>query len=169
MTNPDECASVGELIPEFLAGRLSSDAEARVRGHLEVCADCRQRANAVSLLQQTPVPVPDPDRWRQFVNGVVDATGEEARKGGRRRVWGTIAVAAAAALIVFSWARLAQLGSDGPVSIEALAREVAELPDAEAAAWTAGLSPTDFMPAGFDTSGLSEAEFEQLVTEVGRT
>jgi hypothetical protein len=55
------------------------------------------------------------------------------------------------------------------VSIEAIAREVAELPDDEAQAWTAGMSPTGFMPAGFDTAGLSEAELQQLATEVGRT
>jgi anti-sigma factor RsiW len=69
-----ECASVGESLAQFLAGRLSGEEEQRVRAHIASCADCRQRANAISLLQQTPVPVPDPDRWNHFVSGVVDAT-----------------------------------------------------------------------------------------------
>ena len=64
MKNPDSCSGVGELIPQFLAGRLDADDERRVREHLEGCVDCRQRANAVSLLQQTPVPIPDPDKER---------------------------------------------------------------------------------------------------------
>jgi hypothetical protein len=83
MKNPDECSGVGELIPQFLAGRLEVDDERKVREHLEDCVDCRQRANAVSLLQQTPVPIPDPDRWDHFVNGVVGATGRRKNIGRR--------------------------------------------------------------------------------------
>lgn len=169
MKNPDNCSGVGELIPQFLAGRLDADDERRVREHLEGCVDCRQRANAVSLLQQTPVPIPDPDRWNHFVNGVVGATGPEPRKNVRRRAVTVITAVAAAAIIAVSWVRIVQVGSEESVSIEVIAREVAELPDAEAQAWTAGLSPTAFMPAGFDTAGLSEAELQQLATEVGRT
>ena len=167
MTNK-ECASVGELIPQFLAGRLSAAEEERVRAHIAACADCRQRANAVSLLQQTPVPVPDPDRWDHFVDGVVDATEQRKRTTVRRRAWSLVAVLVAAAVVVISWVRLAGVGAGGPADIESIAREVAELPDAQAVAWTAGLSPSGFMTAGFDASGLGEAEFEQLVTEVGR-
>jgi predicted anti-sigma-YlaC factor YlaD len=166
MTNLD-CASVGELIPQFLAGRLSADEEEGVRAHIAACTDCRQRANAVSLLQQTPVPVPDPDRWDHFVDGVVGATEGRRRTRGRRRVWGLVAALSAAVVIVLSWLRLGGVDG-GPADIESIAREVAELPDAQAVAWTAGLNPSGFMTAGFDASGLAEAEFEQLVTEVGR-
>ena len=63
MTAFDECDRMADLIPEFLAGRVSEDDDQLIRRHLAECTECRKRANAVSLLQQTPVPVPDPDRW----------------------------------------------------------------------------------------------------------
>lgn len=168
MTDKD-CSVVGELIPQFLSGRLSADGEARVRAHIASCADCRQRANAVSLLQQTPVPVPDPDRWDHFVDEIVDATQTRGRTGPRRRAWRWLAVLAAAAVIVLSWVRLGGVGSAERTDIESIAREVAGLPDAEVAAWTTGLNPSGFMTPGFDASDLGEAELEQLVTEVGRS
>ena len=61
MNGPDECAGISDILPEFLAGRVSADDDRRIRQHLKTCAECRSRANAVSLLQQTPVPQPDPD------------------------------------------------------------------------------------------------------------
>ena len=165
----NECALVGESIPQFLAGRLSADEEERVRTHIADCADCRQRANAVSLLQQTPVPLPDPDRWDHFVDGVVDAADERQRSTVRRRAWSVAVLLATAAIVVLSWVRLSGTGSGRPADIESIAREVAELPEAEAAAWTAGMSSSDFMSAGFDASELGADEFEQLVTEEGRS
>ena len=87
MTNPEECARIGELIPEFLAGRVSEADDGAVRAHLKDCAECRGRANAVSLLQQTPIPMPDPGRWDHFVEGVVDATEERHAPGPWRRLW----------------------------------------------------------------------------------
>jgi len=87
MTKPQECARVGELTPEFLAGRVSEADDKLVRKHLESCVECRSRANAVSLLQQTPMPMPDPGRWDHFVDGVVDATDEKHRPGSWRRLW----------------------------------------------------------------------------------
>lgn len=74
-----DCDKVGDLIPEFLAGRVSEADDRQIRRHLESCAECRKRANAVSLLQQTPIPRPDPDRWDHFVTEVV----EETEHGGR--------------------------------------------------------------------------------------
>lgn len=168
MTNED-CSVVGELIPQFLAGRLSAEDEDRVRAHMAICSDCRQRANAVSLLQQTPVPSPDPDRWDQFVDDIVHATEAEKRTGTRLRGWRLAAVLAAAAVIVLSWVRFVGVGAGGRTDIESIAREVAELPDAEVSAWTAGVDPSGFMTAGFDASELGEAELEQLVTEVDRS
>jgi predicted anti-sigma-YlaC factor YlaD len=168
MNRPDDrtCGRVGELLPEFLAGRLPADDERLVREHIEVCAECRNRANAVSLLQQTPIPAPDPGRWDHFVEGVVDAA--ERKRGSRRRAVVIAAVLAVAALLVFAWLRGAGVEGTGD-GLDALARQVAELPEAEAAAWTVGLSPGGFMPAGFDTYGLSDEELEQLAREVGRT
>lgn len=111
MSRPDECNRIGDLIPEFLAGRVSEDDDRRVREHLAGCADCRQRANAVSLLQQTPLPQPDPDRWKGFVEGVVDAA-DRRGPGGRRLAWWAIAILAAAIVFVLLWTRL----SAGPVT-----------------------------------------------------
>lgn len=74
MTGQQDCDRVGDLIPEFLAGRVSEEDDREVRRHLASCAECRNRANAVSLLQQTPVPRPDPDRWNHFVTEVVEET-----------------------------------------------------------------------------------------------
>ena len=168
MTDKD-CSVVGELIPQFLSGRLSGDDEVRVRAHIATCAECRQRANAVSLLQQTPVPVPDQDRWDHFVDEIVEATQTRGGTGARRRAWRWVAVPAAAAVIVLAWVRFGGVGDAGRADIESIAREVADLPDAEVAAWTTGLSPSGFMTPGFDASELGEAELEQLVTEVGRS
>jgi predicted anti-sigma-YlaC factor YlaD len=168
MTSNDDCARVEELLPEFLAGRVSEADERLVREHLESCVECRNRGNAVSLLQQTPIPVPDPDRWSAFVEGVVDATERKSRSGSRRRLWWVGAAAAAAGIVVLSWLRVAGL-DEGESGIDALARDVAELPAEEAGAWTAGLTSTDFMPPGFETSGLSDEELERLAREVGRT
>lgn len=167
MTNKD-CSLAGELIPQFLAGRLSAEDEEMVRAHIAICSDCRQRANAVSLLQQTPVPSPDPDRWDQFVDDIVQATTDRDKRTGRRGLR-LVAVLAAAALIVFSWVRFVRIDADGSNDIESIAREVAELPDAEIAAWTAGLNPSGFMTAGFDASELGESELEELETEVERS
>jgi predicted anti-sigma-YlaC factor YlaD len=97
MTGPTVCDGIGDQLPEFLAGRVSEADEQRIREHLETCADCRRRANAVSLLQQTPIPRPDPDRWDGFVDGVVDAADRRHRRELLLQVG--LAVVAAAILI----------------------------------------------------------------------
>ncbi len=168
MTGPYDCDRIADLLPEFLAGRVTAEDDQRVRQHLEGCAECRNRANAVSLLQQTPIPRPDPDRWEYFVKGVVEETERRRRLTTPRRIWAITAVLVALALVIFIWSLFARPSQPTVPGINALAREVAELPEGEAAAWTAGLSPSGFMPAGFDTSGLSDEEIEQLVMEVGR-
>ena len=98
MTGPDVCDRIADLLPEFLAGRLSEEDDQRVREHLASCADCRNRANAVSLLQQTPIPAPNPDRWDGFVKGVVEAADRKHRR--EHRVQTVLIVVAAAVLIV---------------------------------------------------------------------
>jgi predicted anti-sigma-YlaC factor YlaD len=97
MTGSKICDQIADQLPEFLAGRVSEADEERIRKHLESCADCRKRANAVSLLQQTPVPRPDPDRWDDFVDGVVDAADRRHRR--ERMVQTALAVIAALILI----------------------------------------------------------------------
>lgn len=166
MRDPGDCDRIGDLLPEFLAGRVSEEDDGWVRQHLESCAECRNRANAISLLQQTPIPRPDPDRWDFFVKQVVEKAERRRRLTTPRRVWAVAAVLAFLAVAIFLWNLFARPQVTG---IDALAQEVAELPEGEAAAWTAGVSPTAFMPAGFDTSELSEEEIEQLVREVGRS
>jgi predicted anti-sigma-YlaC factor YlaD len=79
MSGQYDCDKVGDLIPEFLAGRVSEADDREIRRHLEGCAECRNRANAVSLLQQTPIPRPDPDRWDHFVTEVVEETEQRPR------------------------------------------------------------------------------------------
>jgi predicted anti-sigma-YlaC factor YlaD len=169
MTGSEDCAQIADLIPEFLAGRVSGADDERVRAHLEGCAECRNRANAVSLLQQTPLPIPDPDRWDYFVKDVVEEAERRRLLTTPRHVWTIAAVLAAAAIAVFLWAQLAGMNGAGAPGMEGLAREVAQLPEEQAAEWTVGLTSSTFMPTGFDTSELSEEEIEQLVTEVGRT
>lgn len=169
MNAGDDCTWIADTLPEYLVGRLEAAEMDRVRRHLEGCADCRGRASAVSLLQQTPVPRPDPERWDEFVEGVVVAAGRRRGLWARRWGWPAAAALVAAAVLVLIVSRDTGGPPPGADGIEALAREVAELPAAEAGAWTAGLSPADFISTGFDVSGLSEEEIEQLVTEVGRT
>ncbi len=81
MTAREECDQIADLLPEFLAGRVSKADDERVRKHLETCVECRNRANAVSLLQQTPIPQPDPERWSGFVTGVVEEHERRHKKG----------------------------------------------------------------------------------------
>ena len=93
MTDREVCDQIADLLPEFLAGRVSKADDERVRKHLETCVECRNRANAVSLLQQTPMPQPDPERWSGFVTGVVDEH-ERRHKKGRALLIALAAVAA---------------------------------------------------------------------------
>lgn len=165
MSELDDCRRTGELLPEYLAGRAPPRDEAAVRAHLERCAECRDRAAAVNLLQQTPVPIPDPQRWDGFVEGVVEAAARSSRSR-RRWVW---ALAAAAVLVIAASLLLRAPSPEGAVGgLEAVAREVARLPDSEAAAWTVGVDPVDELPPPADASELSEHELQELVREVGR-
>jgi predicted anti-sigma-YlaC factor YlaD len=169
MKNSRECSGISDLLPEFLAGRLSVEDDRRVRTHLEGCPECRKRANAVSVLQQTPVPVPDPERWDFFVDGVLDATERRNRFLVGGRAWWLGGALVAAAILAFWWIRPGDVPPPRGVTIEALAGEVSELPEVEARAWTVGLGPVEFLPAGFDTAELSEDELIELASEVGRT
>ncbi len=102
MTGFDDCDGVADLLPEFLAGRVSEQDDKRIRTHLQVCSECRNRANAVSLLQQTPVPSPDPDRWNYFVKGVVQETERRQRTFTRRGALIVAAVILALATLLLS-------------------------------------------------------------------
>ena len=161
-------AWVVDALPEFLAGRLPEDESTRVEEHLETCPDCRIKANAVSLLQQTPVPSPDPDRWDGFVEGVVTETGRDRGHRGRWLVPGLAAVVVAVAVASIV---LTGRGDGGPdalpaeTRLEVLAEEVAELPADDVAAWTAGMTP--FTLPELEGSELTAEELEQLVREVG--
>lgn len=106
MNGPDECAGISDILPEFLAGRVSEDDDRRIRAHLETCTECRSRANAVSLLQQTPVPQPDPDRWDHFVDGVVEQADHQNRWLNKRAIWILAAALAAATIAVLMLATL---------------------------------------------------------------
>ena len=169
MNEQNDCSRVADLLPEFLAGRLSDADDRLVRQHLERCGECRNRANAVSLLQQTPVPTPDPHRWDVFVNGVMEATERKSAGSTGTRRWYVAAGLIALVLLAVWWVRPVAVVEPDDFGIDALASEVAELPEDEAALWTVGASPSRFMPAGFDPSGLSEEELRKLFTEVGRS
>jgi len=162
MSGIDDCERIAELLPEHLAGRLTPSEEIAVRAHLEGCADCRRRASAVSLLQQTPVPTPDPDRWDHFVEGVVEAADRR-----RRWPWAAAALAAAAVAVTLLVRAPSPEGVVG--GLEAVAREVAELPEAEASTWTVGVDPVELVPAGSDVEAISDDELRELVREAGRT
>lgn len=163
-------AWVVDALPEFLAGRLPEDESVRVEEHLETCPDCRIKANAVSLLQQTPVPSPDPNRWDGFVEGVVTETGRDRTRRRRWLVPGLAVVVVAAAVAGIVWT---DRGDGGPDSVtaetrlEVLAEEVAELPAEDVAAWTAGVTPST-VPQ-LEDSGLTPEELERLVREAGRS
>lgn len=102
MTGQNDCDKIGDLIPEFLAGRVSEADDRQVRRHLESCAECRNRANAVSLLQQTPIPRPDPDRWDHFVTEVVEETENPHGWGGQPGgLWVVVGLLVVIAIAVF--------------------------------------------------------------------
>ncbi len=165
MTDLDDCGRIGEILPEYLAGRVSAEDERLVRTHLERCDECRDRAHAVRLLQQTPVPRPDPERWDRFVDGVVEAASPPRRR--RRWIW---AMAAAAVLAIAAGLLLRAPSPEGMVGgLEAVAREVAELPAEEAARWTVGIDPVGLVPAGPDAPSFSQEELREMMREVGRT
>lgn len=167
MSEFDDCGRIEELLPEYLAGRLELEAGCEVRRHLERCDECRGKAGTVDLLLQTPVPGPAPDRWERFVEGVVDSVETSARR--RRRAWIPVA-AAAAVLAIVAGLLFREPSPEGTVTgLEAVAREVAELPEDEIATWTVGVDPVDLMPAGPDEGSLSDEELRELIREVGRT
>jgi predicted anti-sigma-YlaC factor YlaD len=101
MTRPAVCDQIADQLPEFLAGRLPEEDELRVRQHLEGCGECRNRANAVSLLQQTPIPQPDPNRWDGFVGGVVAEHDRRHRQGRALRIGLVVVVVIAAAALIY--------------------------------------------------------------------
>ena len=106
MSGPGECDRVSEVLPEYLAGRLADPAAARVRAHLETCPECADRAQAVSLLQETPVPAPDPRRWGRFVEGVVEAAERRHRRRRLRRWIPALLLTAAVLAALLLWAGL---------------------------------------------------------------
>ena len=165
MSDFDDCAWVVEVLPEYLGDRVSAEVKRGMESHLEGCPECRARAETIALLQQASLPSPDPERWDRLVDGVLD----EAAKPIRRRRW-TWGVAAAAVLALagglFFRAPSPELAGGG---LEAVAREVAELSEAEAAAWTVGVDPVHLVPAGSDDDALNEDELRDLIREVGRT
>lgn len=167
MSGRGDCERVSELLPEFLAGRLTDEAAARVRDHLEVCPECADRANAVGLLQETPVPAPDPQRWGRFVEGVVEVA-ERRRRRRRLRRWVPALLLAAAVLVaLLLWRGLSTgTGLKGEPRLEALAREAAGQPESEAQAWTVGVVFGDWMPVAVDGEDLSTRQIDDLVKEV---
>ncbi|HEY7875099.1 MAG TPA: zf-HC2 domain-containing protein [Actinomycetota bacterium] len=91
-----ECAQVRDLIPELAVGVASGEERARALQHLAHCSECRRELEQLAeLADELLLLAPDREPPPGFESRVLDQL-----TGKRRRRWRTVALAAAAAVIV---------------------------------------------------------------------
>jgi hypothetical protein len=116
---PPNCATVKDLLPEFVRGELGDERRRWVVEHVTVCADCQEE---VELLQRIRS-----DTVRVLVGLACDIKGALAREqaSARRSVrWRVPAAAAAVALALGTavvWERARSLPEVGPLGREPFA------------------------------------------------
>lgn len=96
---PLSCEAVQWALEERLSGEeISHD----VASHIRSCPGCQEAAaqlgRLVTLMRQVPVPEPPPAFW-SALHATLE---EEVLRGKRRRVWGAVGWAAAAAAVLLA-------------------------------------------------------------------
>lgn len=55
---PIDCEQVRDSLPDLLSDRLDATQSARLRGHINGCAECRAELSVASAVARTRLPVP---------------------------------------------------------------------------------------------------------------
>jgi len=125
--NESEHRDLREMLGAFLLGGLSPDEAARVRAHLETCAQCRAEHDLVEPVARElallgPAAAGSPEAVpRGLGDRVAAAVASERRAGGRHRVVQLGLVAAGSAAVAASLAVLVMRGlAPDPVPLEAV-------------------------------------------------
>lgn len=92
--NDEMCGKVRELIPDFVAGRLSAGEGGTVEGHVAECPDCAAEVGLVRMIFASRLPAPSGLLDRLLQSAVSTA----AQPVGVPRTWWGLAAAAVAAL-----------------------------------------------------------------------
>jgi predicted anti-sigma-YlaC factor YlaD len=152
---PSNCEYVRDVLPELVAGTLSSVDEAALRSHLQSCADCQAELELVTAVSRARLTVPDGLHAR-----VVSAS-----RNRRTPAWsGRMTVAASIAIAVIGGSVL--LMQRDAVPDVAVPKAVQSEPPAESGAgW---LSVEDaFVSGTASLRDLSEDELKTLLSELG--
>lgn len=145
------CATVQDLLPEYVAATLGTEPAAEVRAHLAHCAECRAEAELVSLVRSADVDVP-PDLESRIVSAMHAGGGLPSTRKWSVKHYAMAATVAFAA-ITGSWIWQSNMQGD-----ENRPADVAAVPVAEED------SPVLLRSPGL--SALSEEELLALLKEI---
>ncbi len=121
---PPNCATVKDLLPDFVRGELTDEVRRGTTQHITVCADCQEEVEVLRRIHSNTVRVP-----AGLARDIKDALEREhgsARWSVRRSVrWRVPAVAAAAVALALGtavvWERVRSLPEVGPLGREPFA------------------------------------------------
>lgn len=117
MTN-EMCGRMRELIPDFVAGRLSADDADAVDGHVAICGECRAEVELARLVHASRPRVPE-----GLLERVLESVA--ARREQPSRAWWGISAAAVAALAL-GIGMSSHGGTAAPVDVPGYAYETEE-------------------------------------------
>ena len=119
---PPNCATLKDLLPEFVRGELGDERRRWVVEHVTVCADCQEEVELLQRIGSDTVRVP-----AGLAYDIKDALARDhasARRSVRRSVRWRVPAAAAVALALGTavvWERVRSLPEVGPLGREPFA------------------------------------------------
>lgn len=149
MTDP-RCEPIREILPGFVADRLSQVESVEVREHLVACEECRAEAELVRLLYTTRPPVPT-----DLVDGI-EGYVRFRRRAVFRPWWGVAAAAVAAVALGIGVTSRTDPGGE---EVPAYVAEMQEL-----SPW---VSDDGFVAGAPAFDGLSDEALMTLLEELG--
>jgi hypothetical protein len=116
---PPNCATVKDLLPEFVRGELGDERRRWVVEHVTICADCQEEVELLQRIGSDTVRVP-----AGLAYDIKDALAREQASARRSVRWRVPAAAAAVALALGTavvWERARSLPEVGPLGREPFA------------------------------------------------
>ena len=116
---PPNCATVKDLLPDFVRGELTDEVRRGTTQHITVCADCREEVELLQRIGSDTVRVP-----AGLACDIKDALAREHASARRSVRWRVPAAAAAVALALGTavvWERVRSLPEVGPLGREPFA------------------------------------------------